>query len=90
MSEFDEEDDEGSADPEGPDAHDRNDSDSSDTEACPYCRRAISEHAEICPYCRNYVSREDAPGNKPKWTVILVAALLVVIVMTWVLSRPNP
>jgi predicted nucleic acid-binding Zn ribbon protein len=90
VSGYKEDDNERLDDPEGLDDHDVDDSDSVDTEPCRHCGKQISEYAEVCPYCGNYVSREDAPRRKSPWVVICVAVLLIVIVVCWVLTKPQP
>jgi hypothetical protein len=96
----DDEDDEG-VDPEAPDASDMDRDgvdgaaeDNVDTVACPYCGRAVYEHADICPHCRNFISFQDARRHPPVW--IIVAAMLALIGAGWwvawmligILTRP--
>jgi hypothetical protein len=88
----DQEDDDDSGDDErdGPDDADVDENGSVDTEPCRHCKRQISEYAEVCPYCGNYVSREELTERKSVWIVIGAAILLVVILVSWVMTKPQP
>ena len=55
-------------------------------DACPYCRKLISEDAEICPHCRNYLSKEDAPTRQPVWILIAGAITILAILIAWVIK----
>ena len=92
--EHDEKDDEAEADDEQARLDDRDlpaesDMDSFDEpglDACPHCRKLISEDAEICPHCRNYLSHEDAPTRQPTWILIAGAIAILAFVFAWILN----
>jgi hypothetical protein len=56
------------------------------TAPCPYCGKDKWEESERCPHCGNYVSREDAPSQRPRWVIITAVVCLAIAIM-WVLSR---
>lgn len=63
----------------------------SETEPCPWCKRPVYEQAEMCPHCGNYLSHEDAPASRrPMWIILAVVGCLLVILLIWMLSPPQP
>ena len=71
-------------DPEGPDPHEMDSSDDPDLDACPHCRKLITEDAERCPHCGEYISAEDAPLSRPAWFVIAVIVTLGIVFLVWI------
>jgi endogenous inhibitor of DNA gyrase (YacG/DUF329 family) len=69
-------------DHEWPDPDEEDNSD--ETMPCPHCHKPVYEDAEQCPTCGKYLSREDAPWNKPLWLVLGVIVCLLIIAM-WTL-----
>jgi hypothetical protein len=59
---------------------DESDQDSDETAPCPYCGELIYDDAEQCPSCGKYLSREDAPANRPWWVVAGAVACLTVVI----------
>ncbi len=74
---------------DGPDEEwvdDEVDEDDTDAEllTCPSCRRAVHEDTQQCPHCGNWITPVDRSGSW-KGTVWLVAAVLLVLVLSGIL-----
>jgi hypothetical protein len=52
-----------------------------ETDVCPYCGADIHEDSVRCPHCERYLSREDAPLNRPRWFV--ATALVCLLIALW-------
>jgi RNA polymerase subunit RPABC4/transcription elongation factor Spt4 len=63
-------------DRELPDESDMDRFDEPDLEACPHCRKLISEDTVQCPHCGMYVSVEDEPSRVPTWMWITAVVLI--------------
>ncbi|MBX9681310.1 MAG: zinc ribbon domain-containing protein [Gemmataceae bacterium] len=61
-------------DPEGPEADDEG------LMPCPHCFAVIHDDSEQCPRCGQYLSREDAPSNKPRWIVVTAVIVLAIAI----------
>jgi predicted nucleic acid-binding Zn ribbon protein len=68
-------------DRELPDRSDMDSFDEPSLDACPYCRKMISEDAERCHHCGQYINQEDAPRQLQAWMwvgIILLGISFVV------------
>jgi predicted nucleic acid-binding Zn ribbon protein len=73
-------------DRELPDPSDMSSGDEPGLDACPYCRRMISEEAVRCHHCGKYLSQEDHPRGQSILITLLIVLLVVAAIMGWLLS----
>ena len=80
-------DDDDREDPDPSDMDDAESADEVDTVECPFCGKAVYEHAELCPHCHSYISREDATARPPRrgWVIWAGVIVCLAVVAWWVL-----
>jgi hypothetical protein len=60
-----------------PSDEDMDSSDEPGVDACPHCRKLVSEEAEQCPHCGEYIVHSDAPSTGvPLWVWITAVAII--------------
>ncbi|MFO0865473.1 MAG: zinc ribbon domain-containing protein [Gemmataceae bacterium] len=55
---------------------------------CPHCFAVIHDDSVQCPRCGEYLSREDAPSNKPRWIVVTAVIVLAIAILQAALLWP--